>query len=62
MYLRNKEIEAQNRAELAELAISLEEKCDFCVALSEILNATNTKIDLPPLSNEDFSYLVEPEN
>ena len=57
MYLRNKEIEAQNRAELAELAISLEEKCDFCVALSEILNDTNTKIDLPPLSNEDFRTL-----
>ena len=57
MYLRNKEIEAQHRAKLAELAISLEEKCDFCVALSEILNAANTKIDLPPLSNEDFHSL-----
>ena len=29
MRLRNEEIEAQNRAELAELAISLEERVDF---------------------------------
>ena len=50
MHLRNEEIEAENRAELAELAISLEEKVD----LSEIQNATNTKIHLPSLSNEDF--------
>ena len=35
---------------IAELAISLEEKVD----LSGIQNATNTKIHLPSLSNEDF--------
>ena len=38
--LRNEQIEAQNRAEFTELAISLEEKVD----LSEIQNTANTKL------------------
>ena len=57
MHLRNREIDAQNRAELAELTISLEEKAD----LSEIQNATNTKIHLPSLSSEDFHTLQSPK-
>ena len=57
MHLRNEEIEAQNRAELVELAISLEEKVD----LSEIQNAANTKRHLPSLSNEDFHTLQSPK-
>ena len=57
MHLRNEEIEAQNRAELAEFAISLEKKVD----LSEIQNVTNTKIHLPSLSNEDFHTLQSPK-
>ena len=42
MHLRNEEIEAQIPAELAELAISVEEKLD----LSEIQNGVNTKKDI----------------
>ena len=57
MHLRNEEIEAQNRVELAELATSLEEK----VNLSEIQNATNTKIHLPSLSYEDLHTLLSPK-
>ena len=57
MHLRNEEIEAQNRAELVELAISLEEKVD----LSEIQNAANAKRHLPSLSNEDFHTLQSPK-
>ena len=57
MHLRNEEIEAQNHAELVELAISLEEKID----LSEIQNAANTKRHLPSLSNEDFHTLQSPK-
>ena len=56
MHLQNEETEAQNRAILAELAISLEEK----VHLFEIQNAANTKIRLPSLSNEDFYTLKSP--
>ena len=40
MYKRNEEVEVQNRAELKEIAMSLEEKAD----LSEIQNAENTKV------------------
>ena len=56
MHLQNEETDAQNRAKLAELAISLEEK----VHLFEIQNAANTKIRLPSLSNEDFYTLKSP--
>ena len=56
MHLQNEETEAQDRAELAELAISLEEK----VHLFEIQNAANTKIRLPSLKNEDFYTLKSP--
>ena len=55
--LRNEEIKAQNRAEFAELAISLEEKVD----LSKIQNATNTKKHLPSLYNKDFHNLHSPK-
>ena len=57
MHLRNEEIEAQNHAKLAELAISSEEK----VYLSEIQNTTNTKICLPCLSNKNFHTLQSPK-
>ena len=50
MHLQNEETEAENRAELAELAISLEEK----VHLFEIQNAANTKIRLPPKVTKTF--------
>ena len=56
MHLRNEEIEAQIPAELAELAISVEEKVD----LSEIQNGGNTKRHLSSLSNEDFHTLQSP--
>ena len=56
MHLRNEEIEAQIPAELAELAISVEENVD----LSEIQNGGNTKRHLPSLSNEDFHTLQSP--
>ena len=57
MHLRNEEIEAQNLAELAESAISLEEKVD----LSQIQNAANTKTHSPSLSNEDIHTLKSPK-
>ena len=57
LHLQNEEIEAQNHAELAELAISLEEKVD----LSEIQNAANTKILLLSVSSKDFYTLHSPK-
>ena len=56
MHLQNEEIEVQNCAELI-LAISLQEKVD----LSEIENATNTKIHLSSLRNKDFHTLQSPK-
>ena len=57
MHLQNEEIDAQNRAELAELAIGLEEKVD----ISQTQNAANTKTHSPSLSNEDFHTLKSPK-
>ena len=53
MHLRNEEIEALNLAELAELAITIEEMVD----LSQIQNAANTKTHPSSLSNEDIHTL-----
>ena len=57
MRLRKEEIEVQNRANLARLAVSLEENVD----LSEIQNAAETKMHLSFLSNENFHIMQSPK-
>ena len=57
MHLWNEENEAQNCVELAELGITLEETVD----LSEIENATKTKIHFSFLCNEHFHTLQSPK-